>query len=741
MTEPSSARLEVWGGIECSVNRIADAYHNQLQLGGHADRIDDLDRIASLGIRTVRYPALWELASSRGEAGWHWLDERLSRLRELDIEPIAGLVHHGSGPRHTSLLADSFAEGLASYAGAVAARYPWIRRYTPVNEPLTTARFSALYGLWYPHARDDASFIRAVLVQCRATILAMRAIRLVRPDAQLVQTEDLGRVFSTPALAYQAEFENQRRWLTWDLLCGRVDRHHPLAWYLRRFGMRERDFDWFQANACPPDVIGINHYVTSNRFLHDDAESFPLSTRGGNGRHVYADVEAVRVLDEDAPSWGELLDEVWDRYQRPIALTEVHLGCTREEQMRWLYQAWSAVRNARERGVDVVGITPWALFGSHDWASLLTRFDGAYEPGAWDVRAARPRRTALADLVESLARAEPPAAESWLRLPGWWQREMRLHRVPDGLRTVPENPPVAAATTAGVHDERTRTVLITGATGTLGHAFARACAQRGIPYRLLTRRDMDICDATSVAALLETHAPLAVINTAGYVRVDDAEDDQERCMRENAAGPGVLASACAEREIPLVTFSSDLVFDGRAGRPYTEADETCPLCVYGAAKVQAEGMVLNNHPGALIVRTSAFFGPWDRHNFLTITLQALARGEAVVAADDIVVSPTYVPDLTHATLDLLLDGESGLWHLANRGQTTWYDFAADAAALAGVPMGTLHRTSSSRLGWRAARPAFSVLHSARGSVMPTLSTALERYVRDTEFLEQYRSAA
>src|SRR5207253_6883246 len=129
-----------------------------------------------------------------------------------------------------------FAEGLAEFAGRVAERYPWVKAWTPVNEPLTTARFSALYGHWYPHARDDDSFARALVNECRGVVLAMRAIREVIPDARLVQTEDVGMTHSTPRLAYQAELENERRWISFDLLCGRrpgIDlvRDEDVAWF------------------------------------------------------------------------------------------------------------------------------------------------------------------------------------------------------------------------------------------------------------------------------------------------------------------------------------------------------------------------------------------------------------------------------------------------------------------------------------------------------------------------------
>src|SRR5919202_1239038 len=131
-------------------------------------------------------------------------------------------------------------------------------------------------------------------------------------------------------------------------------------------------------------------------------------------------------------------------------------------------------------------------------------------------------------------------------------------------------------------------------------------------------------------------------------------------MRANRDGAEMLASACADRGLPLVTFSSDLVFDGRRSTPYTEEDAPRPLNVYGRSKAEAERLVLAAHPGALVVRTSAFFGPWDDHNFVTLALRELAEGRRVEAPHDQVVSPTYVPHLVDATLDLLIDGEHGI---------------------------------------------------------------------------------
>ncbi len=430
-------RPAVWGGVECTVNRVGDAYFDQLDRTGHAARVSDLQRFADLGLRTLRYPFLWERIAPRGleDADWAWADARWRALRRFGLRAIVGLVHHGSGPRHTSLLDDGFATGLAAYAGAFARRFPDVDAYTPVNEPCTTARFSALYGHWYPHRRSDRDFVRAMLVQCRATVLAMRAIREVNPSALLVQTDDLGRTFSTAPLAYQAEFQNERRWLAFDLLHGRVTREHPLWDYLRWADADEHEVLWFADHPCPPDVIGVNYYLTSDRFLDHRLDRYPSSLHGSNGHARYADTEAVRVRDEGLVGHEVLLRETFDRYRRPVALTEVHAGGAPEEQARWLRDGWLGAQRACERGAAIVGVTAWALLGSFDWDCLVTRRQDCYEPGAFDIRHATPRLTEVGTLIRTLA----TAADGHCHLDttdGWWHRPDRIHQL-DALDAQP----------------------------------------------------------------------------------------------------------------------------------------------------------------------------------------------------------------------------------------------------------------------------------------------------------------
>ncbi|SNT32211.1 dTDP-4-dehydrorhamnose reductase [Noviherbaspirillum humi] len=718
--------IELWGGLECTVNRVLDDYFSQMERNGHAGRREDLERFASLGIKAIRYPVLWERTAPEGldSADWSWPDERLPHLRRLGVTPIVGLVHHGSGPRHTSLIDPQFPEKLAEFAGAVAQRYPWVEYYTPVNEPLTTARFSGLYGVWYPHGHDERTFIQALLTQCKAVVLSMRAIRAVNPEAKLVQTDDLGKTYSTPEMAELANFYNDRRWLSWDLLCGKVGPEHPMWRYLLDTGIPEQDFLWFRDNACPPDIIGANYYITSERWVDHRVERYPERFVHTYHEYHHADIEAPRALAVPTPGIGPLLQECWERYRLPIAVTEAHIDSNREDQLRWLLEIWEAAQEARDSGADVRAVTVWALLGSYDWNCLVTACHGYYEPGPFDVRSGRPRPTAVARLMRELSvRREP--SHPVLQGQGWWRRPGRFFCPPVASRDALAS---LSAERQHAREHLVQPVLISGATGTLGAAFARICETRNIAYRLMTRQEMDIADPDSVEAAIERHRPWAIINAGGYVRVDDAEHDVERCMRENAYGPSVLAIACIRHDVQLLTFSSDLVFDGAKGTPYVESDPVNPLNVYGRSKAEAEQRVLENCPDALVVRTSAFFGPWDKHNFVTLALQALAKGESFAAASDMVVSPTYVPDLVHACLDLLIDRASGIWHLTNAQPLSWADLALKACEKAGIDAGRLEARPAASFGWTAARPAWSALHSEHGLLLPNLDDALTRYL-------------
>ena len=153
---------------------------------------------------------------------------------------------------------------------------------------------------------------------------------------------------------------------------------------------------------------------------------YPQHTWGGNGIYHYADVEAVRVSKPVVAGPYKLLKEAWERFKIPIAVTEVHLHCTREEQLRWFKQVYNdADSKLKNEGADISAITAWAVLGSFDWCTLLTKKLDCYEPGLFDVRAPHPRATALTKMVRSLSQGQqfnhPVLAEE-----GWWKRPCRV---------------------------------------------------------------------------------------------------------------------------------------------------------------------------------------------------------------------------------------------------------------------------------------------------------------------------
>lgn len=713
---------ELWGGIECTINRIENSYFDQLKYADHYKRKDDLNLIAELGIKSLRYPILWEHHQPEidSEIDWSWISNQLDILRTNNIKPIAGLVHHGSGPLFTDLLNENFAESLADYAAKVAEKFPWIEYYTPVNEPLTTARFSGLYGFWYPHIQNDISFVKMLLNQVKGIVLSMQAIRKINPLAKLVQTEDLGKTYSTTTLEYQANFENERRWLTYDLLCGNIKPGHKMWDYFMRLGMSEATLKFFIDNRCPPDIMGFNYYITSERYLDENIKKYPSFTHGSNELHKYADVEAVRVPHNYESGLSVLLKEAWQKYKLPIALTEIQLNCGREDQVRWFKQTWDTCVDLKNEGINIKAVTAWSLLGAFGWDKLLTSKKMKYEPGAFDIRSKVPRATALGALIKSLTLTQT-FSHPLTKHRGWWDRDIRFI-YGDYLKE--KNI---------LQDHNSQPILIFGKTGTLGKAFSKICGFRGLYYITLTRQEADITKENEIEEAIKRYNPWAIINAAGYVRVDDAETEIEKCFNENFHAAYFLAKSCKKFGVQLMTFSSDLVFDGAKQKPYLENDAINPLNIYGKSKALAESSVLKTNPNSLVIRSSSFFGPWDNYNFVIDVINTLEADKTFVAADDVFISPTYVPDLVNASLDLLIDNEKGIWHLTNSGEISWVDLARKVANKANLNIDLIEARPVQELNWKALRPFYSVLKSEKGIVLPSIDKALNRYFHERLF--------
>lgn len=612
--------MEIWGGIECTINRVGDEYMDQLEYSGHYNRKNDLALLAGLGIKKLRYPVLWEKHQPENgqEIDWTYTSDRLFRLRELDVEPIVGLVHHGSGPSYVNIADESFVTGLANYAGEVAKKFPWINYYTPVNEPLTTARFCGLYGIWHPHGLHDRTFLKILINECKGTVLAMRAIREINPDAILIQTEDMGRIHSTPFLRYQAKFENNRRWLSLDLLCGKVNQDHPLFPYLLKHGIAQDDIDFFLQNPCPPNIIGINHYLTSERYLDEKLHIYPPHTHGGNGKHHYADVEVVRVGSAKTYGPYRILKEVWQRYKLPIAITELHLHCTREEQMRWFNRVLRDAQKLQKEQVDIRAVTAWALLGSFGWNCLLRQPRGDYEAGVFDVSSGAPRPTALSTLIKQASAGIKPK-HPLLKQKGWWERDNRIiyHK------TIPLKAPKPAL--------RGPVLVIVAEPGIMISTFSTLCEERNIPYKILKRDELHLTNKTTPGDLVSGQKIWAIVDAVESLSLGQNSLSSEPDL-SIVRKSGALASFAKRYSAKMVTFSHDLF---------------------------TEHHVMLQNPDTLMIRTSIF--PSEELN----RLQSLSSSKNVRSVS---FTSSDVRDLLNSAIDLLLDNENGIWHLVNSRQ-------------------------------------------------------------------------
>ena len=708
-------KMELWGAVDCSLIRIANIYTNQCDQTGHTNRLGDLKLIADLGIKKLRYPCSWELIAPKNldYCDWSYMDERLNEIQRLGMNPIPGFLNHGSGPIYTSLIDPAFPEKLATFARHFAKRYPWIDEYTPINDILFTAKKSCLEGEYYPHLEDNLYFLKAIFYQCRATVLAMKEIRRVNPKARLIQTDHIGKCQSTKPLENQRNFENELRWLSFDLLSGMVDHHHSLYKLILDSGIILKEIEWFQENTFLPHTIGINHHHLSNRFLDHRLELYPEWTYKENSSDTYADVAALETGQAELPQPESILIEAWNRYGLPLAVTEVHNKGYRESQMRWLNQIWKAATDVREKGVDIESVTAGNIFGSFE--------ANQYTPGVFDLRNPMrvPQATALSELVKDLS-LKGKSDSPLLKRPGEWKTQRRVI-----WATQP-----GAFSPLSTHQQRP--ILITGGSSTLGKAIARICGMRNIPYKSFTRSELDIADLSSVEKVIEDYKPWAIINTAGYVHLDNAEEDFEKCFRENVAGVTNIAEVSARMNVPMIMFSTAHVFDGSNDEGYTESDSKKPLNVYGHSKSISEEIALKLNPNALIIRTSQFFGPWDESNFVTKTLKSLLHNNPVEVPRDQRFTPTYLPDLAHECLNLLIDGEKGVIHVTNQGEVTWEELAKIAASRVKADPSLIISKPLSQMNFKAQRPLCTVLRSEKFHRLPSLEDALERYFSQLE---------
>ncbi|GAB6111088.1 dTDP-4-dehydrorhamnose reductase [Desulfomicrobium salsuginis] len=251
-------------------------------------------------------------------------------------------------------------------------------------------------------------------------------------------------------------------------------------------------------------------------------------------------------------------------------------------------------------------------------------------------------------------------------------------------------------------------VVLGGKTGLLGQALCMAMTRRGWTVHAPGRADLDLFDRPAVEDYLGRTGADLLFNTVAYTKVDQAEDEPAEAARLNRQLPLVLGQAARKAGVRLVHYSTDFVFNGKKATPYTTEDQPDPRSVYGSTKLQGERELLAlGLPGLLIIRTSWLFGPC-KINFVTRILELAASRPELSVVHDQVGSPSYTPDLAANSLALVDASATGLFHLANSGQASWCELAAEAVRGADLPC-RVKPITSAQYPQKAVRPAYSVL--------------------------------
>lgn len=274
-------------------------------------------------------------------------------------------------------------------------------------------------------------------------------------------------------------------------------------------------------------------------------------------------------------------------------------------------------------------------------------------------------------------------------------------------------------------------VLVTGAGGQLGVDLLAAFAQDDVVG--LTHADLDVTDEAAVVAAVRDHAPDLVVHSAAFTKVDACESDSDLAWKVNAIGSWWVARACALGDAQMVYISTDYVFDGTAGRPYTEFDATCPQSMYGRSKEGGEQFVRQTLPAHYIVRTSWVQGTHGG-NFVKTMLRLGEERDALSVVDDQTGSPTFTFDLAPAIRRVAVSGRHGTYHVTNTGHCTWFELARAVFDEAGVDV-DLTPTDTATFGAPAPRPAFSVLDNCKARLtglepLPEWRDSLKRLLAD-----------
>ena len=372
-------------GIECSYPTIQQGRVRRDLLAecGHYERWkEDLGLVKELGLRVLRYGLPYHRTHlGPGKYDWEFADQVMAEMQRLKITPILDLLHFGVPDWLGNFQNPELPIHFAAYAAAVAERYPWVKRYTPVNEIYVTARVSAKDGLWNEQLKTDVGFVTAMKNLVAASILANHEIAQRRPDCVIVQSESAEYTHDASSEpSRELALKNKQRFISLDLLYAHVP-DADICMYLMDNGMTREEYEWFMKGEPPGyQVMGNDYYGRNEKILLPNG----VTCTGG-----------------DVFGWYLITKQYVERYRKPVMYTETNVFDA-DEAPTWLWKQWINVLRMRSDGVPVLGFTWYSLTDQIDWDVELAELRGKVNAcGLYDLnRKPRPVAAAFRALLE-----------------------------------------------------------------------------------------------------------------------------------------------------------------------------------------------------------------------------------------------------------------------------------------------------------------------------------------------------